>query len=94
MRDFIYTEAKEEFDKQHWSAAYEKFEDVVHEGKGEDWRHTKKVVPVTFTSRLAHLAKERDFRALSADYDVVAVHGRVSRTPSPSPSTKGRRRSV
>ena len=41
----MYTDAKHHFDQQHWGAAYEKFEDVVYQGKGADWRHTKKVCP-------------------------------------------------
>jgi len=39
----MYTDAKQQFDQQHWRNAYEKFEDVVYQGKGADWRHTKKV---------------------------------------------------
>lgn len=40
----MYSEAKAEFDGQNWNVALQKFEDIMHEGHGEGWRHTEKVL--------------------------------------------------
>jgi len=55
LRDFLYAEAKLEYQKQRWSVAFEKFEDILVVGNGEDWHHTKRYQEVC----LKHLQRQQ-----------------------------------
>ena len=45
-REFAYADGKALFDKQHWSEACRKFEEVLDLGGGEDFHHARKYVTV------------------------------------------------
>jgi hypothetical protein len=65
LRDFLYAQGKLEYQKQRWSVAYEKFQDILTVGNGEDWHHTKRYQEVC----LKHLQHQQLKTDASQVYD-------------------------
>jgi outer membrane protein assembly factor BamD (BamD/ComL family) len=59
LRDFLYTEAKLDYQKQRWNAACEKFDEILELGHGENWHHTKKYAEVCL-KHLQHRRRKTD----------------------------------
>ena len=59
LREFLYADAKLDYEKQRWGAAYEKFDEILHLGHGENWHHTKKYTEVCL-NHLQHRRRRSD----------------------------------